>query len=281
MKKGNDNYQGGGGLNGEIYKKMAHILISNDDGIHAPGILALIEVARGFGEITVVAPDSPQSGMGHAISIGKPLRVEEEALPFGLTGYACSGTPADCVKIATGIIMREPPDLILSGINHGSNASVGSIYSGTLSAAREGSIQGIPSIGFSHCSYDHHTDFSASKVILRRIISEALEEPLQPGDMLNVNIPDLPLDQIRGIKITRQAKGRWVEEFDERVDPYGRKYYWLTGKFALQDEADDTDEHALADGYVSMTPMTFDFTDHHARMRFSRWDLALKDSSVK
>ncbi len=260
---------------------MAQILISNDDGIHAPGILALIDVARAFGDITVVAPDSPQSGMGHAISIGNPLRVEEEELPYGLIGYACSGTPADCVKIATGVIMDSNPDLILSGINHGSNASVSCIYSGTLSAAREGAIQGIPSIGFSHCSFSHQSDLSAAKVIMRKIIYEALERPLQTGEMLNVNIPNLPLGGIKGIKITRQAKGRWIEEFDERIDPNGRKYYWLTGEFTLQDKAEDTDERALAEGYVSVTPMTYDFTDHHARKRFDQWDLTINRTSIQ
>jgi len=257
---------------------MTHILISNDDGIHAPGILALIEVAREFGSLTIVAPDSPQSGMGHAISIGKPLRIEDEALPHGLTGYACSGTPADCVKIATGIIMEEPPDLILSGINHGANSSVGSIYSGTLSAAREGAIQGIPSIGFSHCAYDHHSDMNPAKTIIRSILHEALNQHMHPGDMLNVNIPNLPYDQIKGIRITRQARGRWVEEFDERIDPNGRKYYWLTGKFALQDDAsEETDEYALANGYVSVTPMTFDFTAYELMDRFHSWQFTSTD----
>lgn len=251
---------------------MTKILISNDDGIHAPGILALIEVARAFGELTIVAPDSPQSGMGHAISIGNPLRVEKEEMPYGLTGYACSGTPADCVKVATGIIMEEAPDLILSGINHGSNSSVSSIYSGTLSAAREGAIQGIPSIGFSYCAYSHDEDMTLPMEVCRHVIEMALELPLGPSKMLNVNIPKVRSGNIRGYKITRQAYGRWVEEFDQRVDPYGRKYYWLTGKFELQDEGEDTDEYALAHQYVSITPMGFDFTDYPSFAELAGWE---------
>ncbi len=252
------------------------LLISNDDGIHAPGIMALLEVAREFGDTTVVAPDSAQSGMGHAISIGKPLRIYKEALPFGLTGYAVNGTPADCVKLATGVIMQSTPDLILSGINHGANSSVSTIYSGTLSAAREGALQQIPAIGFSLCNFSHEADLSAAKVAVRAVLSLALSQGLQPGQCLNVNIPNLPPEEIKGIRVTRQAMGRWVEEFDERVDPNGRKYYWLTGKFALMDHGDDTDEHALAHGYVSVTPMNQDLTAHHQRPQFSEWPWSLQ-----
>ena len=256
----------------DIFITMIKILISNDDGIHAPGILALMEVAREFGDITVVAPDSPQSGMGHAISIGNPLRLEKEELPFGITGYACSGTPADCVKIATGVIMDQKPDLILSGINHGSNSSVSSIYSGTLSAAREGAIQGIPSIGFSYCVYSHEADLSMPKEVSRRVIEQAISTPLPEGKMLNVNIPKTPHGEIKGYRITRQAFGRWVEEFDVRTDPYGRKYYWLTGNFELDDEEEDTDEYALANGFVSITPMEYDLTDYPAFADLMDWE---------
>ena len=255
---------------------MPTILVSNDDGIHAPGILALIEVAREWGDVTIVAPDSPQSGMGHAISIGVPLRLKKEDLPGGLTGYACTGTPADCVKLATGVLMDKTPDLIVSGINHGSNSSVSSIYSGTLSAAREGALQGIPAIGFSLCNFRHHADMRASKAVARILIREALNRPLPAGEILNVNIPNQPLEGLKGIRITRQARGRWVEEFDERTDPYGRKYYWLTGKFELMDTGLDTDEHALAENFVSVTPMTTDFTDHRGVVDFQTWNIELR-----
>ncbi|MEM7513024.1 MAG: 5'/3'-nucleotidase SurE [Bacteroidota bacterium] len=254
---------------------MPSILISNDDGIHAPGIQALIEVAMTFGDVTVVAPNSPQSGMGHAISIGKPLRVYEEHLPSGLTGFAVSGTPADCVKLATGVLMDHQPDLILSGINHGANSSISSIYSGTLSAAREGAIQGIPSIGFSLCHFAHSGDMRTAKKVVHTIVAEALTHPLTPGHLLNVNIPYVSIEELAGIKVTRQAMGRWVEEFDERTDPYGRKYYWLTGNFDLKDKGQDTDEYALNHNYVSVTPMMHDLTSHEDLSRLNSWDFQL------
>lgn len=251
--------------------KRPHFLISNDDGIHAPGITALLEVAKEFGDVTVVAPNSAQSGMGHAISVGKPLRVYQEELPFGFTGYAVSGTPADCVKIATGVLMDEQPDIVLSGINHGANSSVSSVYSGTLSAAREGAIQNLPAVGFSLCHFPHDGDMSAAKVVVKTVIEYILEHKLTAGQCINVNIPYLPIEEIKGIRITRQAMGRWSEEFDERTDPFGRKYYWLTGKFELMDHGEDTDEHALRNGYVSVTPMTHDLTAHHQLPQLTAW----------
>lgn len=251
------------------------ILISNDDGIQAPGILSLVRIARTFGEVAVVAPDSAQSGMGHAISVGKPLRIYRETLPGGLTGYAVNGTPADCVKIATGVILDRRPDLILSGINHGSNSSVSSIYSGTLSAAREGALQGIPAIGFSLCNYQHDADMHTAEHVATKLIEVALQQPLGPGQLLNVNIPDVTLADLQGIRITRQAAGRWVEEFDERTDPHGRKYYWLTGRFALLDQGEDTDEYALHHGYASVTPMMSDLTAYAEKAQLENWPLAL------
>ncbi|MEL6592613.1 MAG: 5'/3'-nucleotidase SurE [Bacteroidota bacterium] len=252
-----------------------HILISNDDGIHAPGIHNLIEAAKPYGEITVVAPSSPQSGMGHAISVGKPLRLYQEELADGRIGHACSGTPADSVKIATGVLMKKAPDLVISGINHGANSSVSSIYSGTLSAAREGALQNIPAIGFSLCNYQHDADMSSARQIASAIIAQALDQPLLPGQLLNVNIPDLPLSEIKGIRITRQAKGRWVEEFDERRDPYGRKYYWLAGQYRLDDQGEDTDEYALRNGYVSITPMMSDLTAYPELQEMNHWNFSL------
>ncbi len=248
-----------------------HFLLSNDDGIHAPGILALLEVAKDLGDVTVVAPDSAQSGMGHAISVGKPLRIYKEELPFGFIGHAVSGTPADCVKIATGVLMDNQPDIVLSGINHGANSSVSSVYSGTLSAAREGAIQDLPAIGFSLCHFPHEADMTAAKAVTRSIIKHVLKHRLKPGQCLNVNIPYLPLEELKGLKITRQAMGRWREEFDERTDPYGRKYYWLTGNFELMDHGEDTDEHAIRNGYVSVSPMSHDLTAHHDLPQLSAW----------
>lgn len=252
-----------------------HILICNDDGITAPGIQNLTEAVKSFGHLTIVAPDSPQSGMGHAISVGKPLRLYESQLAHGRTGWACSGTPVDCVKLATGVLLKEKPDLLVSGINHGANSSISVVYSGTMSAAMEGAIEGIPSIGFSLCDFSHQADFSASQEIVKIIVERALNNPMPTGTLLNVNIPALPLDQIKGIRITRQAIGRWVEEFDQRIDPAGRPYYWLTGKFKIEDDGLDTDEWALANGFVSVCPVQFDLTAHHALPSLNHWNMHL------
>ncbi len=257
--------------------KRKQILVCNDDGITAPGIRALIEVAQEFGDVTVVAPDSPQSGMGHAITIGQPLRLHPEDLGPGIEAYACSGTPVDCVKLATGVILKEKPDLLVSGINHGANFSISVVYSGTMSAAMEGAIEGIPSIGFSLLDFSHEADFTASKVIVRTIIRQALEVRPDPEMLLNVNIPRLPLEEIKGIKVTRQALGRWVEKFDERTDPHGRKYYWLTGTFDDKDQGEDTDTWALRNGYVSICPVEYDLTAHHDIGKINQWDLRLTE----
>jgi len=251
------------------------ILACNDDGITAPGLQALVNVAKKFGTVVVVAPDSPQSGMGHAISVGKPLRLYEEHFSGKKLGWACSGTPVDCIKLATGVLLKRKPDLLISGINHGSNSSISVVYSGTMSAAMEGAIEGIPSIGFSLCNHSHAADFTGAAAYAEKIIEAALANPMPTGTLLNVNIPDIPLDQIKGIKITRQAIGRWVEEFDERKDPYGQKYYWLTGRFSLDDDGEDTDEWALANNYVSLCPVQFDLTAHHAIGPLHKWDLKL------
>ncbi len=250
-----------------------NILISNDDGIQAPGILTLAEVAREFGTVTIVAPNSPQSAMGHAISLGKPLRIYTEHLADGSIGYACNGTPADCVKLATGVLLKgKLPTLVLSGINHGSNSSVSSIYSGTLSAAREGAIQGIPAVGFSVLDHHQGADFSEYKPILRKIIQKAISQPLASGELLSVNIPRIPAAEIKGIKVVRQAMGRWVEEFEERKDPFDEPYYWLTGKFLLQDTDTDNDVAVLKEGYVSLTPMMHDLTDYKQLEVVKKWD---------
>jgi 5'-nucleotidase len=257
-------------------QKRPSILVCNDDGITAPGIKALCAVAQEFGDVTVVAPDSAQSGMGHAITIGEPLRLKDETIAPGLIGWACSGTPADCVKLATGVLMPEKPDLLISGINHGPNYSISVVYSGTMSAAMEGAIEGIPSIGFSLCDFDYHADFSAAQEVARAVIRKALHAAMPAGTLLNVNIPKLSIDQIKGIRITRQAIGRWVEEFDQRIDPHGRKYYWLTGRFQQEDEGQDTDTWALENGYVSVCPVEYDLTAHHSIAALNQWNLQIR-----
>lgn len=248
------------------------ILISNDDGITAPGIEALVNCMKPLGRVVVVAPDSPQSGMGHAITMNHPLRLERVNQFDDVESYQCSGTPADCVKLAVDKVMHRRPDLLVSGINHGSNSSINVIYSGTMSAAMEGAIEGINAIGFSLNDYNFDANFEAAAHYANIIARQVLENGLIPGTLLNVNIPQLGMNEIKGIKICRQAKAKWVEEFDERIDPHKRKYYWLTGKFVNTDHGEDTDEWALNNGYVSVVPTQFDLTAHHAIATINTWN---------
>jgi 5'-nucleotidase len=241
------------------------ILVTNDDGITAPGIRALVEVAEQLGEVVVVAPDSPQSGMGHAITIHNPLRLHAAKVFEKHEAYECSGTPVDCVKLAKHVILKgRTPDLCVSGINHGSNASINIIYSGTMSAAMEASLEGLPSIGFSLLDYRYEADFEPAKPYVYGIMKQILEQGLEAGSLLNVNIPNLPAEQIEGVRVCRQADARWVEEFSEAVDPRGQKYYWLTGRFVNDDPGEDTDIRALEEGYISVVPSHHDLTNYHA-----------------
>jgi 5'-nucleotidase len=238
------------------------ILITNDDSIHAPGIRALVEAARGLGKIVVVAPDKPQSGMGHAITIGSPLRLHKVHLFEDVESYSCSGTPVDCVKLAVDKILHRKPDICLSGINHGANHSINVIYSGTMSAALEASIESIPSIGFSLLDLSIEADFTAATHYARLLVEQMLKKPIaEPHLCLNVNIPKGELASIKGIKICRQAYAKYDEEFDERKDPNGRRYYWLTGVFVNFDKGKDTDVWALKHNYVSVVPVQFDLTN--------------------
>ena len=245
--------------------KRPRILVTNDDGILAPGIRALIDVAQEFGEVIVVAPDSPQSGQGHAITMRSPIRIRKVA-PFGtIEAYECTGTPVDCVKVAKHIVLKDnKPDLCVSGINHGSNASINIIYSGTMSAAMEASLEGIPAIGFSLLDFADDADFEPSKKYVRELIRHVLENGLQNTRLLNVNLPKLPADQIKGMKVCRQADAQWIEEFQEGKDPSGQTYYWLKGVFINHDRGHDTDIWALSNGYVSVVPCAHDLTAHTA-----------------
>lgn len=253
------------------------ILVCNDDGITAPGIAALTRVARKHGHVEVVAPDSPQSGMGHAISIHDPLRARRHYPDpdDGIRRFACSGTPADCIKLATGELLKRPPTLVVSGINHGANASVAVLYSGTMSAAIEAAIDGIPAIGFSLCDFTYDADFATAEFVADRVIGKALEQ-IRAGSFpkhvaLNVNIPAVPLAELKGIKVTRQADGHFVEEFDHRRDPYNRHYYWLVGEFKLRDSGTDTDTWAIDHGYASVCPVKPDMTAHHVLGDLNQW----------
>ena len=250
------------------------ILVTNDDSIVAPGIRALIEVMKEIGDVVVVAPDSPQSAMGHAITINNTLTLEKVHLDKDLSQeYSCSGTPVDCVKIAVNEILKRKPDLCVSGINHGSNSSINVIYSGTMSAAVEAGIEGIPAIGFSLLDYSWDADFEPIKSHVKQIALGVLEKGLPEGVILNVNFPKLSKENIKGIKICRQAKAMWQEEFDKRTNPQGKDYYWLTGKFVNLDKGTDTDEWALENGYISIVPVQFDLTAHHAMQQLNSWEL--------
>jgi len=248
-----------------------NILVVNDDGITATGIKNLMEVMQELGNVVVVAPDSPQSGMGHAITIGKPIRFDKVDLYAGVEMYKCSGTPVDCVKIAVNKIFKgKKPDLCVSGINHGLNNSINVLYSGTMSAAVEGAIERIPSIGFSLDDFAADADFSYTKKYIKNICEQVLANGLSEGTLLNVNFPKG--DNLKGIKVCRQANAKWMEEFDERTDPYKRPYYWLTGVFENFDKGEDTDVWALEHNYVSIVPVQFDLTAHHAIQALNSWD---------
>ena len=239
------------------------ILITNDDGITAPGIRNLVEAVKDLGEVIVVAPDKPQSGMGHAITIGVPLRLTKMSGIFGdIEAWQTSGTPVDCVKLAVDKILHRKPDICLSGINHGANHSINVIYSGTMSAAMEASIEGIPSIGFSLLDIRYEADFSAARHYVHKIVKEMIETKKDKHFLLNVNIPKVPLEEMKGIKICRQAYAKYDESFDERMDPNGKKYYWLTGEFINHDDGTDTDVWALEHNYVSVVPVQFDLTNY-------------------
>ncbi len=238
------------------------ILVTNDDGIFAGGIRTLIEIAQELGEVVVMAPDAPQSATGHAITIREPLRFQRAKEFPNIEAYKCSGTPVDCVKLARGVPLKDRKiDLCVSGINHGSNASTNIIYSGTMSAAMEASMEGINAIGFSLLDFSEDADFSQSRGYVKAIMEYVLENGMENGKLLNVNIPKLPTSEIKGIKICRQANAKWEEIFEEKKDPMGHSYYWLTGKFANFDKRQDIDIKALGEGYISVVPAMHDLTN--------------------
>jgi 5'-nucleotidase len=255
-------------------KEKPVILITNDDGINSPGILNLIEAVRDLGKIVVVAPDKAQSGMGHAITIGSPLRLHKSNLFEGIEAYQCTGTPVDCVKLAVDKVLHRKPDICLSGINHGANHSINVIYSGTMSAAVEAAIESIPSIGFSHLDYSIEADFTAARVYARKITEMVLAKKLDKHLVLNVNFPNVPESLIKGMKICRQAYAKYEEDFLERTDPHGRHYYWLTGEFVNFDKGRDTDVWALENNYVSIVPVQFDLTHYVLKTKMEKtWKL--------
>ena len=249
------------------------ILITNDDSIYAKGIHQLVESMKPLGDIIVVAPDQPQSGMGHAITIKDPLRLRKSSQFPGIDAYTCTGTPVDCVKLAIYEIIKDRPALLVSGINHGSNAASNVLYSGTMSAAVEGAIEGIPSIGFSLLDHSFHADFEASGHFAHQIAKTVIEQGLQKGTCLNVNIPKGKLAAIKGMKVCRQGRAYWEDSFDKRTDPSGNEYFWLTGNFNTTDKGEDTDMWALDHNYVSIVPTQFDMTAHHLISELNEWGL--------
>ena len=256
--------------------KRPLILVTNDDGYNAPGINHLIEFVKEIAEVVVVAPDSPQSGMGHAITIDSTLevhRLDLEGAYKGLQAYSTSGTPADCVKLALHEILDRKPDLVVSGINHGANSSINVIYSGTMSAAIEAGVEGIAAIGFSLLDYSWSANFEACKNVVQTLVKEALDKGIPSGTVLNVNIPKTDGAAVKGMRVCRQAKANWKERFDKRVSPTGKEYYWLTGDFILLDEGEDTDIAALEAGYVSIVPTQFDLTAHHSVAHINSWKI--------
>lgn len=238
------------------------ILITNDDGVAAKGLQVLTQVAREFGDVIVMAPQNNASGLSHSIVSTRPIRAQELSREEGLTVCSCDGTPVDCVKLAVEHFCPRRPDLVLSGINHGSNSSINVLYSGTMGAAIEAVALCIPSIGFSLLNHSPQADFEPGLPFIRQIIRTTLDHRLPAGITLNVNIPRLPLEDIRGIHICHEANACWNDSFEKRIDPQGRPYWWLTGKFVCDDPSEGSDEWALAHGYVSIVPIHCDFTHY-------------------
>ncbi len=249
------------------------ILVTNDDSISAKGIHSLVEAMKPLGDLLVVAPDKPQSGTGHAITINHPLRLKKVNEFPGIESYTCSGTPVDCVKLAIYEVLKKRPTLLVSGINHGSNAATNVLYSGTMSAAVEGAIENIPSVGFSLLDFDAEADFDAAAFFAQKIVKEMIKNGLSKGSCLNVNIPKGKLNTIKGIKIARQGRAFWEDSFEKRKDPHGNDYFWLTGDFSVTDKGEDTDMWALDNRYVSVVPTQFDLTAHHLIANLNEWDL--------
>lgn len=248
------------------------ILVTNDDGIHAPGIRALIEEVMPLGRVLVVAPDKPQSAMGHAITIHSFLRLNAVDLIDGAEAWSCSGTPVDCVKLAIyKLLGGRRPDFLVSGINHGSNISINVLYSGTMSAAVEGAMEAVPSVGFSLMDHGIEADFSQARTVVRSVMRNVLTHGLAAGTCLNVNIPKNRGEELKGMRICRQARANWEDEFETRLDPTNKEYYWLRGEFKNEDHGEDTDAWAVAHGFVSIVPTQYDMTAHHAIAELNTW----------
>ncbi|MGM0479581.1 MAG: 5'/3'-nucleotidase SurE [Bacteroidota bacterium] len=248
------------------------ILVTNDDGIQSKGIRSLVNAVAPFGDVVIVAPDKPQSGMGHAITVNDVLRLNDTRLFPDYTAYTCTGTPVDSVKLAISEVLHRKPDILVSGINHGENSASNVLYSGTMSAAVEGAMENIPSVGFSLLDFDADADFSGSEWVVAEVMERFFKREFPKNICLNVNIPQLSVDEIKGIKVCRQAKAYWEDSFDKRHDQFGKPYYWLRGEFNRSDRSEDTDIWALDHGYVSIVPTQFDMTAYHAISEINAWE---------
>ncbi len=256
-------------------KNKPLILVTNDDGIYARGIWSLKQALNGLGEIFVVAPLAEKSAVGHAITLSDPLRVVEVEREGAFFGYAVNGTPADCVKLGSKCILPAKPDLVISGINQGPNTATNVIYSGTVSAAAEGAIMGIPAIAVSIASFTR-PEFAYAAKLTRQLAEMVLKRGLPQGTLLNVNVPAVPEEEIKGIVFTKQGKGRYEEAFDKRVDPNNRVYYWLTGKRMILDEGNDIDDLVVMQNKVSITPIHYDLTNYEFLKELKKWNIPLK-----
>lgn len=249
------------------------IFVTNDDGFSAKGIRCLFDAVKDLGDVVLIAPDSPQSGTGHAITIHDPLRLNKIDI-FGIEHeYSCSGTPVDCVKLGVYEVMHRKPDLLVSGINHGANTSTNVLYSGTMSAAVEGAMERIPSVGFSLDSFDSDTDFSLSQEVVQTVAKEVLKRGMPSGVCLNVNIPAVSKAEFQGLKVCKQAHAYWADRFDKRQDQFGKTYYWLTGDFIDEDQKEHTDLYWIARNYATVVPTKFDMTAHEVLSNIESWDL--------
>ncbi len=253
--------------------KKPLILVTNDDGVDAPGLKSLIKSLNKIGKLVVVSPEEPQSGMGHAITMKTPIRYKKLHASPEIDIYSCNGTPVDCVKISADKIITEKPDLLLSGINHGVNSSINVIYSGTMAAAIEGAMLNIPSAGFSLCDYSADADFSATGKYVRVIAENIIKYGLPDGVCLNVNIPAVKSREIKGMKICRQANGYWDEGYEEEIGPAKKKYYWIRGTFIYTDKGKDTDVWALSNNYVSVVPIQLDLTSYNTLEKLKKWKI--------
>ncbi|HTO37614.1 MAG TPA: 5'/3'-nucleotidase SurE [Brumimicrobium sp.] len=252
-------------------EKRPLILVTNDDGIQAKGIRSLIEAIAPFGDIVIVAPDKPQSGTGHAITVNEILRLNRSPLYPEYKAYSCTGTPVDCVKLAISEVIKGKPDILVSGINHGENSASNVLYSGTMSAAVEGAMDNIPSIGFSLLDFNANANFEASKWVVQEVIERVLANEFPSNICLNVNIPQMEKDNIRGIRICRQANAYWKDSFEKRLDQFGKPYFWLKGEFNRGDWGEDTDIWALDNGFVSIVPTQYDMTAYHSIGELNKW----------